>query len=614
MREIADSKKLFQTVSALHPGDLLADIYHALTRRIAELGGLPPALDEEMMVLSQHLLACEDAIFKLDEPEWEALSMQDAVDWRTMLRAKEHFLRNLDRCSSVLIDVVAGTLVGLADEFPQPSAKALFRVPRCHLLDDCHEVVARIVDTYLTTELDDHGMLYELRRQLYLNLCHASGFVPDQEHKKPFINPSDKGLPPHETVSLYLGNTPFEPLLLRPVDVPIPMDTLFSHMHVVGGSGAGKTSWLGQLALHLMEDADHPSLVVVDSQSSLIPPLSTLTSIQHRLLYIDPRDPPAINVFDGEGAIEMMDYLFESIVGAKLTPKQSVFFNFIAELMIATPGATMLDVLRVMRDPAPYADHIEALPDLARDFFVHDFNNSNFRETKEQVRYRLNALMRNPALNKILTSPTTDIDIGSALDTGTIVLIDTSKEFLKGVSAQFGRVFIALILRALHARFAVPEARRHPTFLLIDEAHEYFDQNIDELLTQVRKLKCGCVFAHQYLGQCTPQLRESLAANTAIRMAAGVSVADARTLAPALRTSADFILAQPPLSFATYVRNVTNEAIPITVTPGLVGQRTHVSVRHKMPTAPRRVTKAPSAEAPPQTSSDDIDTDASDSW
>jgi hypothetical protein len=129
-----------------------------------------------------------------------------------------------------------------------------------------------------------------------------------------------------------------------------------------------------------------------------------------------------------------------------------------------------------------------------------------------------------------------------------------------GASSHFGRIFISLVLQAVLERAAIPEAERKPAFLIVDEAASYFDTNIDDLLTEARKYKLGCVFAHQFLDQVTSSLRASLAANTAIKMAGGVSTADARALAPDLRTT-DFVLGQPALHFAAYIRNVTPSAI-----------------------------------------------------
>ncbi len=124
------------------------------------------------------------------------------------------------------------------------------------------------------------------------------------------------------------------------------------------------------------------------------------------------------------------------------------------------------------------------------------------------------------------------------------------------------------MLQAVLERAAIPENERRPTFLVVDEAAAYFDSNIDDFLTEARKYKCGCVFAHQFLDQATSSLRASLAANTSIKMAGGVSTSDARALAPDMRTTPDFILSQPRLQFACHIRNVTPSAVSIPIPVG----------------------------------------------
>ena len=46
-------------------------------------------------------------------------------------------------------------------------------------------------------------------------------------------------------------------------------------------------------------------------------------------------------------------------------------------------------------------------------------------------------------------------------------------------------------------------------------------------------------------------------------MVSGLSAGDARAMAPEMRTTADFILGQKSLQFATHIRNVTPQAVTI---------------------------------------------------
>jgi hypothetical protein len=335
--------------------------------------------------------------------------------------------------------------------------------------------------------------------------------------------------------------------------------------------------------------------VIIDSQGDLIRAVSHLQT-DRKVILISPKDidhPPALNIFDvkrlGEytqaqkeqvvaGVIDTFDYLFEGLLGADLSAKQGVFFRFVARLMLALPetldrNATILDMIALMDDPEPYRAAIESLPPIQRTFFERDFlpkSAKTFIQTREQVRYRLNAILENPTLARLFTSNETKIDLFTELNQGSIILVDTAKDFLKSSSSHFGRIFISLVLQAILERAAIDERKRYPTLLYVDEAAEYFDSNIDDLLTAVRKYACGCVFSHQFLDQATSQLRASLAANTTMKLAGGVSMGDARAMASEMRTTPDFIISQPRMHFAAHFRNITPNAISIPVQPGLL--------------------------------------------
>lgn len=99
--------------------------------------------------------------------------------------------------------------------------------------------------------------------------------------------------------------------------------------------------------------------------------------------------------------------------------------------------------------------------------------------------------------------------------------------------------------------------------IYVDEAQDYFDQNIGVILSQARKYKVGMVMAHQYLGQLAQGLQEAFEANTSIKLAGGVSTRDARALAGQMSADADLIQKQPKGTFATFVRGLTDRAVPI---------------------------------------------------
>jgi len=607
-RDLSELRALYREVKRLHEASPYSD-ERAVFQLGADLYSRYAALypDAVMLPLSgvlNILTRLETPIFQFPDIRWDVahLTLKEQVDLNRFLTAKQFFHAHEKRLIAEVQDGLARFFEVLTHGLPQTLGPSPFSVPMMGALDETRLLIDRLYNIACDDTFVSLGLFTDLREQLYANLCRASNVVPQSEHKKPLRHAMDRDEPLSDLVDIYLADTPFALYLNSPIPLRLTYEDRFSHMHVVGGSGAGKTQLLQNLILHDLQSEDPPALVIVDSQTDLIGKLSRLAlfdpekgPLASRLLYITPRDikyPPALNIFDVNrdrhgaydegtreqvtaGVIQTFDYLFNGLLGADLTAKQGVFFRFVARLMLALPEtlgrpATILDLINLMDDAAPYRKAIEGLPPIQRNFFERDFPSKTFAQTKEQIRYRLNAILENPTLARLFTSPKTKIDLFTALNTNSIILVDTAKDFLKGASAHFGRIFISLVLQAVLERAALPEHERKPAFLIVDEAAAYFDSNIDDLLTEARKYKLGCVFAHQFLDQCTGALRSSLAANTSIKMASGVSTSDARALAPDLRTTPDFILSQPKLQFAAHLRGITPHAVSIPVPAGLL--------------------------------------------
>lgn len=464
------------------------------------------------------------------------------------------------------------------------------------------------------------------RLRLWQNLLDVSRMTPEQvesaSHK--IVAPKDCDLSPPEMIGAYLGGTPLAAFVETPLPFTLPLATRFEHMHIVGGAGHGKTQTLQHLIATDLGAADPPSLIIIDSHGDMLAGIERLAlfapahgRLTDRLIIIDPEDvefPPALNMFDmgsqrlasytpaqreqvEAATIELYDYIFRAL-SADLTSKQGVAFAFVARLLLTIPGATIHTLRQLMEDQSPsidkspFHDAIRELDETARAFFEVHFFTKAFVDTKRQIARRIYDFIRNKTFERMFSSPINKLDMFDAMNSGAIVLVNTSKALLKtAASALFGRYMIALTLRAAFERVAIPPEQRRPAFLIIDEAADYFDANVDALLTQVRKFKLGLVFAHQYLDQLDGGLRASFAANTAIKFAGGVSDKDARALAPDMRCKSDFISAQRKheshTSFAAYVRNLTPTALSLTVPFGTLDRlpqmtsTTHLALRER---------------------------------
>lgn len=594
--ELYNSVVGYQNAFKVTPFDFGARIYQAF-----DAPAIEPVLSPMSRALDA-LIRAETFIFSLPKPDFANLNVKEQVGMKQFLQKKQYFFANKDYMLKLLGETLDDVFQAIRFSLPRMETPSPFTIPMIYALPNPQLFIEQLYGTLCAQPLVDRGLFEDIRDRMYRNLCEVSDVKPYEPTKKKLKHAEDSDLPLDKLNDVYLKGTPFHDLFLAPVPLEISIGERFNHIHVLGGTGAGKTTLLKNLILFDLQSENPPALVVVDSQGDLIPNISKLEvfdgELRDRLRIITPKDikhPPALNVFDlnrerlGDydemtreqvmaGAIQTFDYLFSGLIGADLTAKQGVFFKYIARLMLSLPdtmgrNATILDMLNLMDSSAPYRDAIDTLPPIQRNFFERDFNNKTFQQTKEQIRYRLQAIIENPTLARLFTSEKTKIDLFTELNQGSIILVDTAKDFLKGSSAHFGRIFISLVLQAVLERAAIPDHQRVPAFLIVDEAAAYFDSNIDDLLTEARKYKLGCLFAHQYLDQATPSLRASLAANTSIKFASGLSMSDARQMAPDMRTTPDFLMAQPRLQFACHIRGVTPQAVSIPIPVGtLEGQ------------------------------------------
>lgn len=607
-RELSETKALYWEVRRAHLASVYSNenIIELASNLIADQVGkaveLPDSvsLAEALDRCQQEVLGLETTLFSFPEIDWTTavLSLKEQVDLNRFLRAKQHFLANHEQVIQMMVDALTSVFEALVSACPQITAGGTtppFTVPLVSLLADPGTVVDRLIGTISTGQLGEAGLFTTLQQKLYENVCRASGVRPEEErHRKPLVTADVSELPPQELVEAYLKGTPFIELLQTPVPFSLPDDARFEHMQVVAGSGHGKTQLLQHLIAHDLERDDPPSLIVIDSQGEMlrkIQRLALFSDAPDRIVIIDPEQySPALNMFDTAntrasgyselhreqlqaGIVELYNYIFASIA-AEMTSRQSTAFAFVSRLMLAIPGATIHTLRELMEDPASsiassqFRQYVDKLEPTARSYFENQFFTKRYADLKQQIARRLYGVLSVPAFDRMFSATENRVDMFEAMQSGKVVLVNTSKALLKtDASALFGRYMIALVMRAVYERVAT--SRRHPTFLIVDEASEYFDENIQALLEQARKFNVGLVLAHQHLDQLSSSLRSAISSNTAIKFAGGVNDRDARAMAPDMRTTGDLIASmrkhRNSTQFACYVRNSTDSALRLTV-------------------------------------------------
>jgi DNA polymerase III delta prime subunit len=536
-------------------------------------------------------------------------SMPDEATRQAAARGLEDERNGLAQFGSTLARMAALVLNAIAVPETQGWATLSIEVPAVTLLRDVAGTLTKLLEAGLTLSVDESdpdaaltpgfGLALALRKKL----LRASNLTERQAREAVHRLKWPSGKDGKTLVTQYFGGTALEALLLTPVTLAVTDAHLLEHMLLIGAPGHGKTQTLEHMIARHLErpHADRCGLVVIDSHGDLLKRVMRHRACAERLIYVDPTDidcAPALNMFDlGAGGqtndarareqnlnatLALYEYIVGGLLGAELSAKMCVPMKFLIALMLEVPDASLQDLRAALGNLDPYRDAIARLPQTAQRFFAEEFEERTFSDTRKQIGWRIDGLLVNRSFERIFATRKSKLDLYTALNDGKIILINTSKEFLqKDGSAVFGRTMIAMVLKAALDRARLPEHARRTSFLIIDEASEYFDSSVNDLLKDVRKFGLGVTIANQSMKQMSVELADFVMGMTAVKLVGGLSDRGADMLASNMRTHADFIHAQTKTAggtrFAAFVRNLTPEAVSLAVPFGTLDRAPKLS-------------------------------------
>lgn len=629
-REQGDAFALYDRVenaqarSPFRDEDKISDFIIEIIFEVCEQRGVTPSipLGTALYETIKGLLYFDGLLIGLPERSVIfKLTIEEGVHLRATWKRHLHFLDDHKRLTVIWRDKLVWLFSGMLEYFPLSAftdidergvpaddSIVLPEARACDLCDNLPEVLDRLMITFFDQDVVNAHLFGPLRERFDDNAYRVSGIPPEKRYSsaQKIIMPSqNKSTSPEYLIEGYLQGTPFHSFFYRTLPFAIPFPARFEHTHIVAGSGHGKTQLLQFLIHHDLMKAqdDGRSVVVVDSQGDMIRTIAHLKlfdpngsgSLADRFVLIDPTDvehPVGLNMFDFDRArmstlsvqdremilnatVETYEYFFGALLGAELTQRQGVIFRYLARLMMEIPDATIHTLLELMMNGEKYRPYMEKLTGTARTFFLTQFFDRHFSENKKQITARLWGVLSNTTLERMFSHPKNKVDLFRLTQEGKIILVNTAKDFLghEG-SSIFGRFVVSLIAQAAIQRAILPAYERTPTFAYIDEAEDYFDENIDRLVNQARKYKIGLVFSHQNLDQLSTALRASVLSSTSIKFAGGLSSKDANSLDTEFRTDAQFLLGQKKrgdhTEFACYVKNFTAKALSVSIPLGYV--------------------------------------------
>lgn len=423
----------------------------------------------------------------------------------------------------------------------------------------------------------------------------------------------------------------------QPVTIPIG-DAAF-HTHLLGPTGAGKSTVL--LSLALADVQAGRGVLLLDPKGDLATDLLARIPPERQadVVVIDPTNSAPGGLNPLAGPLDMAPVTADSLLGTLAALFHEHWGIRTADVLSAalltlarTPGANLLWLPPLLTDPA-FRQRVLAGQDdpLGTDAFWAAYQAKKPQAQATEIAPVLNKLRQlilRPQLRAMLGQSQPRFHIRELLTKRRIVVVNLNRGLLGAEAAHLlGSLLVSQLWSQLLARQALPPQRRHVVSIYIDEAHDFINGlpgDLSQALAQARSLGGALHLAHQYRAQLSASMVQALETNARNKIYFGLSGTDAAAaarLAPELEAQ-DFIGLPAYQAYATLMqRGQSTGWLSITTQPPPPARQEAASLyaashqRYGVPaaqteqqlmdlTAPsRQATQPPDAPAKPSTGS-----------
>lgn len=332
---------------------------------------------------------------------------------------------------------------------------------------------------------------------------------------------------------------------------PLPyriFDKPGQHYYSIGRTGSGKTTFLVDVNLKRIWRGDGVGVINADDQifrDELLPhiPRDRVDDV----VYFNPRDiqrPVCFNPFhlaaheDVDVKVDNNLVIIQRAVG-DFSPRMTMITRHMLYALVQREGSTLLDVPRllsrtddgmrreVLRDPNQH--------EMTKEFFSVTYDELP-RDAALPIINRLDGFTRPLPINRMLCNPNSSFNFRQAMDQGKIVFLNCSEGALGELnSGMLGQIYMSAVQQAAFSRENVPEDRRRPFYLTIDEFWQFMNaassaNTLASILAKARKFKMGMLLANQNTSQLPNDLLESILGNTHGLICFKIADSDAKRL------------------------------------------------------------------------------------
>jgi len=332
----------------------------------------------------------------------------------------------------------------------------------------------------------------------------------------------------HQRGSLVLGTWHDGPFFVsRPYSVT-PGERL-KHVVCTGATGSGKSTLIRNMVLQDLKAG--AGVCVIDPKDDLVDDL---------LPHIPPSRIDDVILFDatdrerplGLNALANVALEQRSLAAAELIavfrryfadswgPRLEHIFRHVVLALLDMPGATLLDIPRLLLNPRYAAGVLRHVTNPAvRDFFAQEFKDLAGSESRRLTAFgpilnKIGPWLAYPELRNIIGQPRSSFDLREVMDEGKVLFVRIPQGALgEDTSNLLGALIVAKVQLAAQSRVDTPAGARRPFYLYVDEFQNFATTSFAKIVTEARAFGLGLVCANQFPGQLTRDLQLAMTNN-----------------------------------------------------------------------------------------------------
>lgn len=317
------------------------------------------------------------------------------------------------------------------------------------------------------------------------------------------------------------------------------------HLYVVGKSGSGKSKLIELLVYNDIQEGK--GIAILDPHGDLVDNILKYIPRERieDVVLFDPADVdfpigfnPLLQVdpaYKMQLTIGIID-IFKKLFGTNWTDRLEHVLRYTLLALLDSPNTTILSILKMLTDKNYRQKIVARIQDnVVKSFWVSEFAAWSEKFDAEAITPLLNKVGQFVATNmirNIIGQPEMYFDIRDIMDNKKILLMKISKGLLGEENASLiGSMVITKMYQAAMSRADIPEEQREDFYFYVDEFQNFATDTFYEILSEARKYRLNLTIAHQYMGQLSNKIRQTVFGNVGSMISFRVGAEDATVLA-----------------------------------------------------------------------------------